>query len=76
MIGAEFDLSKGIGVPSEPAEQVTAVVKYSATPKPTATAKTAETTHIVPVRPTAIIGTVTSSSHGGALPPPGPLLPV
>jgi hypothetical protein len=43
MIGTEYDLSKGIGVPSEPAEQVTAVVKYAAPPKPTATAKAAET---------------------------------
>ncbi len=38
-------------------------IKYTATPKPTATARTAETTHIVPVQPTAIIGTVTRSPN-------------
>jgi hypothetical protein len=63
MIGAEYDASKGISKPSEPAEQVTAVVKYTAVPKPTATAKAAETTHIVPVQPEARIGTVTRSPN-------------
>ena len=63
MIGTEDDLSKGIGVPSEPAEQVTAIVKYAAPPKPTTPAKTAETTHIVPVQPTARIGAVVRSPN-------------
>ncbi len=63
MIGAEYDASKGITKPSEAAEQVTAVVKYTATPKPIATAKAAETTHIVPVQPEARLGTVARSPN-------------
>ena len=50
MIGDEFEASKGTAAPSEPAEHVTAVVRYSATPKPTATARAVETTHIVPIK--------------------------
>jgi hypothetical protein len=63
MIGAEYDASKGITKPSETAEQVTAVVKYTATPNPITTAKAAETTHIVPVQPEARVGTVTRSPN-------------
>jgi hypothetical protein len=63
LIGDEFDASKGTATPSEPAEHVTAVVRYSAAPKPTASARAAETTHIVPIKPKATIGTVTRSPH-------------
>ena len=62
-IGEEFETSKGTGGSSEPAEQITAVVKYSAPPKPTATAKAKETTHIVPIQATATVGTVTRTPN-------------
>ncbi len=63
MIGEELDASKGITASSEPVDQVTAIVKYTAAPKPTATAKATETTHIVPIQPTARIGTVTRTPN-------------
>jgi hypothetical protein len=52
-IGDEFETSKGTGGSSEPPEQITAVVRYSAQPKPSTTVKASETTHIVPIQPTA-----------------------
>ena len=39
-------------------ESETQVVRYSAQPKPTAIGKATDTTHIVPIQPTARVGTV------------------
>ena len=55
----------------EQESEATQVVKYSAQPKPAATGKATDTTHIVPIQPTARVGNVTrtpnKTSHGDLL---------